>query len=296
MSALPPSVALDSRNVMWLIAAMVFVSAPHLARLPEWVAVFWALVVGWRAWIAWSAQRFPPRWLNHALTIGASIATFLTYGLLFGRDAGTTLLVLMTAMKLLEMKTPREVIGTIYLGFFLVMTNFLYSQAIPLAIYMFVCVWLFVATLVGFHRKTSRAATLRERFAPSGALLAQALPLMLVFFVLFPRVQGPLWVLPQDARSGLTGLSDSMTPGNISKLIQSDAVAFRVQFEDRIPPYQTLYWRGPVMWLFDGKTWKVPEFAPIADIDYSHKAALTRYAITVEEWSARRDELTATWF
>jgi transglutaminase-like putative cysteine protease len=275
-------VALDSRNVMWLIAAMALVIAPHLARLPTWVALFWALVVGWRALIAWKAQRFPPRWLNYALTVGVSVATFLTYGLLFGRDAGTTLLVLMTAMKLLEMKTPREVIGTIYLGFFLVMTNFLYSQTIPLAIYMFVCVWLFVATLVGFHRTTSRTATLRERLAPSGALLAQAVPLMLVFFILFPRVQGPLWVLPQDSRSSLTGLSDSMTPGNISKLIQSDAVAFRVQFEERMPPYQALYWRGPVLWLFDGRTWKMPEFAPMGELDYSHKAFTTRYAITVE--------------
>ena len=154
----------------------------------------------------------------------------------------------MAAMKLLEMKTSREVVLAIHLGFVLVMTNFLFSQTIPLGLYMLACVWLFVATLVGYHRGVGRTPTVRERLVPSGLLLLQAVPLMLVFFILFPRVQGPLWALPQDARAGMSGLSDSMTPGNISKLIQSEATAFRVQFEGDIPPYSTLYWRGPVLW------------------------------------------------
>jgi transglutaminase-like putative cysteine protease len=173
------------------------------------------------------------------------------------------------------------VVLAVYLGFFLVMTNFLFSQSIPLGIYLLACVWIFVATLVGFHR-VGRTPTLRERLMPSGALLLQALPLMLVFFILFPRVQGPLWALPQDARAGLTGLSDSMTPGNISNLIQSDALAFRVQFEEKIPAYATLYWRGPVLWAFDGRSWTMTEFQPAGTLAYSKSEIPVRYSITVE--------------
>ena len=282
MSAAIPNAALDVRNVLWLLAAMAFVIAPHAMRLPAWVGVFFAVMVAWRAWIAWGAARNPPRWLVLALTTGAVAATVMAYGRLMGRDAGTTLLVLMAAMKLLEMKTSREVVLAIHLGFVLVMTNFLFSQSIPLGVYMLACVWLFVATLVGFHRGVGRTPTVRERLVPAGLLLLQALPLMLVFFILFPRVQGPLWALPQDAHAGLSGLSDSMAPGNISKLIQSEATAFRVQFEGDIPPYSALYWRGPVLWSFDGRTWKVPEFTITGNQEYARAERPVRYAVTVE--------------
>ncbi|MBL0141165.1 MAG: DUF3488 domain-containing transglutaminase family protein [Betaproteobacteria bacterium] len=282
MSGALPNAALDVRNVMWLLASMAFVVAPHALRLPEWVGVFFALVIAWRGWISWRAARTPPRWLVLVLTAAAVMATFVAYGRIMGRDAGTTLLVLMAGMKLLEMKTSREVVLAIHLGFVLVMTNFLFSQTIPLGLYMLACVWLFVATLVGYHRGVGRTPTVRERLVPAGMLLLQAVPLMLVFFILFPRVQGPLWALPQDARAGVSGLSDSMTPGNISKLIQSEATAFRVEFEGDIPPYSTLYWRGPVLWIFDGRTWKVPEFNITGSQDYSRAERPVRYAVTVE--------------
>jgi protein-glutamine gamma-glutamyltransferase len=99
----------------------------------------------------------------------------------------------------------------------------------------------------------------RENFNTGGLLLAQAAPLMLLLFFLFPRVQGPLWGMPQDAYSGITGLSDSMAPGNISQLSQSDAVAFRAKFDGPMPPRRQLYWRGPVFWNFDGRTWRPGE-------------------------------------
>lgn len=279
--ARPASPALDVRNVLWLLAAMAFVVAPHLARVPVWVGVFCVVVLAWRAWISWSALRFPPRWIVVILTAGAAAGTLWSYGRLFGRDAGVALLIVMAAMKLLEMRTQREVVLSVYLGFFLVMTNFLFSQSIPLGIYLLACVWLFVATLVGFNR-VGRTPTVRERLVPSGLLLLQALPLMVVFFVLFPRVSGPLWALPQDARAAVTGLSDSLDPGNISQLIQSDAVAFRVEFEDRMPPFGILYWRGPVMWDFDGRTWRMPSFSPMLDRGPGKAEKPVRYAVTIE--------------
>lgn len=282
MSGILPNAALDARNVMWLLAAMTFVVAPHFGRLPEWVGAFFVVIVSWRAWIAWRAARFPPRWLVLALTVAAIAATLIAWGRLFGRDAGTTLLVLMAAMKLLEMKTSREVLLAIHLGFVLVMTNFLFSQAIPLGFYMLACVWLFVATLVGYHRGVGRMPSVRERLVPAAMMLVQAVPLMLVFFILFPRIQGPLWVLPQDARSGISGLSDTMSPGTLSKLIQSDAPAFRVQFRGDVPPYGRLYWRGPVMWTFDGRTWRAGEVIPARDAGYERAENPVSYAVTLE--------------
>jgi transglutaminase-like putative cysteine protease len=280
MSTVPES-HLDVRNVLWLLAAMTFVVAPHMLRLPPWVGLFFIVVVGWRGWIAWSALHIPPRALVVAVTIAATVGTFMQYSRITGREAGVTLLIVMAALKLLEMRSQREVVLAIYLGFFVVMTNFLFSQSIPLGLYMLVCVWIFIATLVGFNR-VGRAPGVMERLRPAGALLLQALPLMAAFFILFPRVQGPLWALPHDARSASSGLSDSMAPGNISNLIKSDAVAFRVAFEGERPPYAAMYWRGPVLTEFDGVTWKMWSVGPAGKLDYARAQNPVRYAVTLE--------------
>ena len=272
---------LDIRNVMWLLAAMVFVVGPHLLRLPNWIGTFFMVVVAWRAWISWSALRSPPRPLMWAITLAAIVGVYVTFGRLVGREGGVALLIVMAALKLLEMRNQRDVILCIYLGFFLVMTNFLFSQAIPLGLYMLACVWIFVATLVGFNR-VGRAPTLGERMRPAGALLVQALPLMAAFFILFPRTTGPLWALPTDSRSATTGLSETMSPGNIANLIKSDALAFRVSFEDGLPPYRTLYWRGPVLVDFDGATWSMRRYVSGGRTDHARRERPVRYAVTLE--------------
>jgi transglutaminase-like putative cysteine protease len=275
------SPALKLGDVLWLIASMAFVIAPHLERQPLWVAAFCGVILAWRAAISWRAWRAPPRWLISLLAIAVAAATWLTYRRLMGRDPGVTFLLLLVALKVLEMRTQREVTLAIFLGFFLVMTNFLYSQSIPLGLYMLACVWIFIATWVGFSRVGSEAS-LRERLYPAGAMLLQALPMMLVFFVLFPRVQGPLWAIPQDGRAGRSGLSDSMTPGNISNLIKSEETAFRVIFDGDMPNYQSLYFRGPVMPLFDGRTWRMSDFTAFGKPVYTSASRASRYTVILE--------------
>ena len=280
-NALQASAPLDVRNVLWLLAAMTFVMAPHVPRLPYWIAIFCAIVVAWRAWVAWSAWHFPRRWIVVGITIASIVGIWLTYRSIFGREAGVALLIVMSCLKLLEMRTEREVTLAIYLGFFLVLTSFLFSQSIPLGLYMLVCVWIFVATMIGFNRIGS-TPTLSERFRPALALVIQALPLMAAFFLLFPRVQGPLWALPRDTTAGRTGLTDTMSPGQLSNLIKSEEIAFRVQFEGDMPPYGLLYFRGPVLTDFDGRVWRMPELSALGQLRYSRRERPVHYAVTLE--------------
>ena len=277
----PRSPALTLANVLWLIAAMAFVIAPHLERQPLWVGAFCGLILAWRGVIGWRALRTPPRWLISVLAMAVAAATWIAYRRLMGRDPGVTFLLLLVALKVLEMRTQREVTLAIFLGFFLVMTNFLYSQSIALGLYMLACVWIFVATWVGFNR-VGTEATLKERLYPAGALLLQALPMMHIFYVLFPRIQGPLWAIPQDGRAGRSGLSDSMTPGNISSLIKSEETAFRVIFDGDMPSYQSLYFRGPVMPLFDGRTWRMSDFTAFGRPEYASASRPSRYSVILE--------------
>ena len=74
-------------------------------------------------------------------------------------------------------------------------------------------------------------------------------------WILFPRFAEPLWHIPDDGHVAGSGLSDSMSPGDIDQLALSDEVAFRVHFTAATPPPQERYWRGPVLHDFDGRTW-----------------------------------------
>ena len=130
--AVPVATPLDVRNVLWLLAAMAFVMAPHVPRLPYWIAIFCGVILAWRAWISWSAWHFPNRWIIVAITIASTVGIWLTYRSIFGREAGVALLIIMSALKLLEMRTQREVTLSIYLGFFLVLTSFLFSQSMQM--------------------------------------------------------------------------------------------------------------------------------------------------------------------
>jgi transglutaminase-like putative cysteine protease len=265
----------DARNreplplqpMLALLAGCLLAAAPHAPRLPWWVAVLATAMLGWRAWAQWKNEILPRRWLLLVLVVVGLGGVYLTYRTIFGRDAGVTLLVMFLALKLLETRAHRDAVVVTFLCYFLALTNFFYSQSVTTAVLMLATVLILTASLVAFNGTRRR---LSESARVATMLIAQGVPVMVILFFLFPRVSGPLWGLPADAFSGTTGLSDSMTPGNISLLSQSDAIAFRVQFDGSAPDRRRLYWRGPVFWHFDGRTWRagdvhvseVPEFEP----------------------------------
>ena len=188
------------------------------------------------------------------------------------------LLFMFSGLKLLESRDQRDAAAVVFLTWFLAITNFLYTQSIPTALGMCVAVATSVAALVtcAAPRRAPRA-----NLRTAGLLLGQAVPAALVLFLLFPRIQGPLWGLPQDAYSGITGLSDSMEPGNLSQLTLSDAIAFRVDFQGEMPPRPTLDWRGPVMWDFDGRTWRLGS-PRLADLEPPSTGTRVQYSVLLE--------------
>jgi protein-glutamine gamma-glutamyltransferase len=271
---------LSARNTLWLIASLVLVEAPHAQRLPLWLTLLAITLVVWRLYLLRARLRLPHRAVLLLIVAASTAGVYLHYGVLFGRDAGVALLVLMLTLKLLEVKTIRDGMLLIFLGYFLVITNFLYSQTIPTALYMLLCVWIITASMIGIqYAIPPRTSTHQLRTA--GALLAQSVPLMLVLFVLFPRVEGPLWSMPADAHRATTGLSDTMAPGSIANLTLSEEVAFRAVFKARIPPLNRLYWRGPVLWDYDGRAWHASR--PLySQVRYDATSAPVEYTVTVE--------------
>jgi transglutaminase-like putative cysteine protease len=246
-----------------LLTGVALAAAPHALRLPWWVTLLATAMLAWRSWAAWRNERLPRRWLLTVLVVCGMGAIYLNYRTIIGRDAGVALLVLFLSLKLMETKTRRDAVIVTFLCYFLALTSFFYSQTVATAALMLATAIALTASLVAIH---GPQRPLREAARLAAVLLAQGVPVMVIAFFLFPRVQGPMWGVPVDAFGATTGLSDSMTPGNISLLSQSDAVAFRASFDGQPPERKRLYWRGPVFWQFDGRTWRagdvrVSEFA-----------------------------------
>ena len=234
-----------------LLLSILMVIAPHADHLPPWVSGLCAGLLLWRTWLTYTGKPLPKRWLLMLITVAGTAGIVLTFHTLFGREAGVTLLMMLAALKLMELRDTRDAMVLVYLACFIIITNFFYSQSIPTALYLLATMMVIVTTWI--HLQAPGIA-LKPRARIAATLLLQALPLTLILFILFPRVQGPLWGLPQDAYAS-TGLDDHMSPGSLSRLSLSEAVAFRVSFNGQPPRPDQMYWRGPVLWQFDGRTW-----------------------------------------
>ncbi|MGB8517916.1 MAG: DUF3488 and transglutaminase-like domain-containing protein [Gallionella sp.] len=262
-----------------LTFCILLVIAPHAEHLPPWISALCATLLIWRAYLTYSGSPLPSRWLLLLITLGSVIAIAMSFHSLFGREVGVTLLVLLATLKLMELRATRDAVSLIFLSCFLIITNFFYSQSIPTALLMFATMFVVVATWLRIHAPT---ITFQPQLRHASFALLQAIPLMLILFVLFPRVQGPLWGMPQDAYNS-SGLSDNMSPGSLSKLSLSEAVAFRVTFKNKSPRRDQLYWRGPVLWQYDGRTW-TSGTSPTANVlpQYGVTAQTTDYSVVLE--------------
>lgn len=243
----------EARDTLFLLAVIAWTVLPHVPRLPLWCSLLVAGVLVWRGRIALANTALPSRWVIFGVLLVAGGLTLYSHRSLLGREAGTTLIVALMALKTLELRARRDAFVVFFLGFFIVLTQFLGSQSLLVAGAMLVSVWGLLTALVLAHMpvgrpRLSQAAGLAARAALLGA------PVMVALFMLFPRV-GPLWGVPQD-RSASTGLSSRMEMGSVARLALDDGIALRLRFDGAPPPLSAMYLRGPVLTHFDGREWR----------------------------------------
>jgi protein-glutamine gamma-glutamyltransferase len=226
----------------------------HITTLPLWVLGIVVACGLIRLALARGGRGVP----SNRVLIGVSVLVvpllFLRFHTFNGLVAGTALLSVTAGLKLLETKTQRDIYIITLIIYFVSLAALLEGDSFWLLAYLIGVCWLTTATLL---RSTSSGAApgWRRSLRYGGRVLAQALPLALVFWLLFPRFAQPLWRIPNDSQTAVSGLSDTMSPGDITQLALSDEVAFRVRFESATPPNRERYWRGPVLDVFDGHTW-----------------------------------------
>lgn len=242
---------LQKKVLIFLLSSLGLIVFPHVYHLAPGVFAFFYLLLGWRFTGIWKPGWLPNKLFVFFLTVCGITLLYSQHQGVFGRDAGTSLFVTALGLKLLEIKSERDIYLINFLAFIVAASQFLFEQSILMAAYiLFVCSVL-LATLFCINSRNHHPGPALKY---AGLMIAQAIPVSIVLFILFPRVEAPRWMLFDDHHAK-SGLSDIMEPGSISNLALSDELVFRAKFSGALPPPQQRYWRGPVLSYTDGKRW-----------------------------------------
>lgn len=278
--------ALSTPIIHGLLLALVIIISAHAPNLPIWVTASTVLFGFWRGMIAspnllGRYAVLPPISVLLVLGISGVVGIHRTYHTIFGPHAGIVLLVLLLGLKLLELKDRRDVVVIIFLGYFVEATVFLRSQSLATSFHMALGTLALTAVLIAVN-ESHVLPTPRRLLITAATFLLQAAPIALLLFLLFPRLEHPLWAIPDFGRTGNSGLGEDMEPGDMNQLSLSEEVAFRVAFVGKLPPGENRYWRGPVFDTTNGRRWwsstHASDIAPVLKL---HAHPIT-YTITLE--------------
>ena len=280
----------DRRDTLFLMGAIALAVVPQAPHLPIWIPVAFACMFFWRLAIVFSGKTLPAFWVRALGALACMAAVFAHYQSLIGREQGVAMLTLFLGLKLLEMKARRDLFIVIFLCFFLLLTTFFQSQSLLTAALVVGSVSALLATMITMQFGEGEAS-IPSRFRHAGLLLVQAAPIAIAMFVLFPRLATPLWGFQGGGGAASTGLSSSMSPGNVAELSKAGGVVLRAKFNGTPPPMNQRYWRGPVFGQFDGRTWTAVDFQQSRtvppEVQVTDDSSVVSYEVTMEPTSNR---------
>jgi len=269
-------------SLPWTLAALSFAVLPHAPYLPAWVTAIFVACAGGRWLIERRRWHLPAAWFRVLVALLCFLGILASYETVSGVGPGSALLAVMAALKLLETRQRRDQFVLLFITVFLIMSSLLREQYLWSLPYLFA--GLVLTMTAWLQMSVSRGTSVRQAFRDASRLIGYSLPLMLFMWVFFPRLASPFWAVPIDTSGAVTGLSDQMSPGDISSLSRSEAVAFRVRFDGAVPEPRQRYWRGMVLHRFNGRTWSGNEPSIVArdrwPVEYLGEPV--RYQVTME--------------
>src|SRR6266513_1289484 len=258
--------SIPRRPLLWLAAALIFTLPPMFGSLVIWVPCVFLLALAMKFWMEQRGYRLRFATLKLVLATLALLVIFASYGSLNGVKPGISLLVILVSLKVLEAYTAREFQVMVLTGWVLCLCGFFLSQDFVIALSLLTAFALLLVALIQFYRPASAGSP--SAFWPplgtTGKILLQAAPLVVLLFVLFPRINTGLRFDFRANRLVGAGFSDRLSPGSIAALANSSEIAFRAEFPgSTATPPGSMYWRGVVMWHCDGMEWRAP-YVPVS--------------------------------
>ncbi|MCU7960104.1 MAG: DUF3488 and transglutaminase-like domain-containing protein, partial [gamma proteobacterium symbiont of Bathyaustriella thionipta] len=272
MKALQKPVDLSRSQLLSILFLICAAAVAHVSRISIEVSLFAGALVLLRLIRLHKTQQLPGRFLISLLTFTAVVVVIYSQPRLASLSTGIAFLVILSALKLWELRQRLDLYLLSFLGYYLVITQFLFNQELWFGALMFAIALGLTAFLYSIH--FVRTPGWRQTLRPAFILLLQAMPLAVMMFLLFPRFASPLWSIGLESDFASTGLSTEVSPGSIGQLSRSHAIAFRVKFDDEIPPPNKRYWRAAVFRDTDGFTWH-----------YQPSPLLARLPRVLEAWS-----------
>ncbi len=242
----------ENRQTFLIILALITAIAPHVPGLPLWITVWCLVMWGYRLLVLRTRWPLPNAPVRHFLAFLGVFGLMMTFRMRIGADGFVGLMALMAAIKPFEMPTHRHRMITLLLTYFIIITSLFRSESLWVMVYMLFCVFVTTTALISINAPEFDNTRCRRL---AGTILAQAVPLAAVLFLIFPRLPDSLFGLKNPA-TAQTGLSETLAPGSVSKLSENQDPAFMALFDPQPPRPDQLYWRTIVFQTFDGRAWR----------------------------------------
>lgn len=268
-------------SLPWTLLALAVSLGPHVPYLPWWITAAFFVCGVWRYSIEKRRRPIPSTWFRGLLALLCFLGVLATYSTISGVGPGSALLAIMAALKLLETRKRRDQFVLLFISIFLVMSSLLREQYLWSLPYLVASVFLIMTAWLRISSPETERA--KRSFGTSGRLVLYAAPLAIAMWIFFPRIATPFWAVPMDTGTAQSGISDTMSPGDISSLSMSDAVAFRVTFKGNVPEPRDRYWRGIVMTNFNGRTWTASDPYSVRALEQvAYTGRPVEYTVTLE--------------
>lgn len=244
-----------------MLMSLLLLLAAQMLFLPLPLILIFALIWLCLLYSMWADKPPVKKVWAFALTLAALASIYFSYQTFLGIEAGVAVLSTFLFAKALESKSRRDVIILFNFALFVSASSFLLSQSFAMAAAVLLCL---LSSFTGLYRlqisefeqgAQDNILSLKQDMAHVGRFLLHALPFFILLFLFFPRLP-PLWHIPVPQNKAVTGISDSMSPGDIAQLSQSSALAFRIIGDlQQLPARPELYWRALVLDEYDGARW-----------------------------------------
>ncbi|MBE7212503.1 MAG: DUF3488 domain-containing transglutaminase family protein [Gluconacetobacter diazotrophicus] len=245
----------------WLLGSLTATMATLIGQVPAWTLLSFGACAGWRLFAERRERALPSMLLRLVVFLPMALGLVVTYRGHVDAASMLAFLVALISLKVLELRSARDFTVVSLLGFFMMLSAFFYNQSFALFVYLSVILFANVVSLIRCHGVgQGRAVGPSLRLAVG--MILQSLPLVVLMFIIFPRVQGSFLLRLSNPNTGLTGMSDHLQPGSFGSLVQSDDLAFRAQLNNAngTLPQNDLYWRALVLEIADSSmSWRATE-------------------------------------